>query len=234
MPILTIEQKLAEKIQDDINKGIHDSSESNLLSSSRKILPDGTYATESALISETQMIDNLESEKVSEKPLLRCILWLFFNSIFSNINTALILDGDYYLGSVLSSTLVKLIMRYSEISKNTSKLNFMCAEGMLIMTGIIRVGQSKYVKMHIDEDSIDRILICLRSLIEYQNNPSIKDIFLKDTKNAFINMLSIEENKEKTSNSLKKKDILQPDDAIIPSLLASKSNIEEMDLVRIY
>ncbi|KAG5518803.1 hypothetical protein PMAC_002774 [Pneumocystis sp. 'macacae'] len=217
MPILTTEQKFAEKIQDNINQDINDNNGSNLLHNSRKVLPDGTYATESALISETRMIENLKSMKVSEKPVLR----------------SLILDGDYYLGSVLSSTLVKLIMRYSEVSKNTSKLNFMCAEGMLIMTGIIRIGQSKYVKTHIDEDSIDRILICLKSLIEYQNNSSIKDIFLKDTRNAFIKMLSIEENKEKASGSLKKKNILQPDDVIIPSLLASKSNIAGIDLVQL-
>ncbi|KAG4305420.1 hypothetical protein PORY_000976 [Pneumocystis oryctolagi] len=216
MPILAIEQKLAEKIHEDFNQNIYTNNEPNSLSSSRKILPDGTYATESALIPEIRVIDKIEGVKVSERPILR----------------SLILDGDYYLGSVLSSTIVKLIMRYSEISKNTSKLNFMSAEGMLIMAGIIRIGQSKYVKTHIDEDSTDRILICLKSLIEYQNNPFIKDVFLKDTKRAFIKMLSIEESKEETCDLLKEKNILQPDDAITVSLLTNKSNIAGMDLTQ--
>ncbi|KTW26324.1 hypothetical protein T552_02810 [Pneumocystis carinii B80] len=213
MPILASEQKLVEEAQDDINQYTHTDKESNSLFSSRKVLPDGTYATESVLVSETQIIDRHEGMRNFQKAILR----------------SLILDGDYYLASVLSSTLVKLIMHYSEVSKNTSKLNFMLAESMLIMTGIIRVGQSKYVKMHIDEDSVDQILIYLKSLIEYRKNLSIKDIFLKDTRNAFVKLLSIEENKKKTCDTIKEKDSLQPDDAITISLLANKSNIAGTD-----
>ncbi|KAG5438842.1 hypothetical protein PCANB_002562 [Pneumocystis canis] len=216
-PILAAEQKLFEKNHNDTNKDIHIDNESSILSNSRKVLPDGTYATESALISETQVIDKFDIIKRYQKPTLR----------------SLILDGDYYLASVLSSTLVKLIIRYSEVSKNTSKLNFMCAEGMFIMTGIIRVGQSKYVKIHIDEDSVDRILICLKSLIEYQKNSIIKNVFLKDTGNAFVEMLSIEENKEKTCSLVEEKNILQPDDPITINLLANKSNIAGMDLTQL-
>ncbi|QSL66430.1 hypothetical protein MERGE_000810 [Pneumocystis wakefieldiae] len=196
IPILASEQRLVEEAQDDINQYIHPDIESNSLSSSRKVLPDGTYATESVLVSETRIIDRHEGMRDLHKTILR----------------SLILD---------------------EVSKNTSKLNFMLAESMLIMIGIIRVGQSKYVKMHIDEDSVDQILIYLKSLIEYQNNLTIKDIFLKDTQDAFVKLLSIEENKKKTCDTVKEKDVLQPDDPIIIGLLASKSNIAGIDLTQL-
>ena|ERR1700691_1337185 len=52
---------------------------------------------------------------------------------------------------------------------------------MLIMTSIIRVGQSKFVTVPIDEDSHERILNCIQTLSELEEKPSVHEIFLKDT-----------------------------------------------------
>jgi len=41
---------------------------------------------------------------------------------------ALILGGDFFLGSVLASTLTKLVMRYTEISDDPARLNALRAE----------------------------------------------------------------------------------------------------------
>ena|ERR1700691_1148825 len=64
---------------------------------------------------------------------------------------------------------------------------------MLIMTSIIRVGQSKFVTVPIDEDSHERILNCIQTLSELEEKPSVHEIFLKDTKAAYSKMLGAQE-----------------------------------------
>ena len=64
---------------------------------------------------------------------------------------------------------------------------------MLIMTSIIRVGQSKFVTMQIDEDSNERIMNCIQTLSELEEQPAVKEIFLHDTKTAYSKMLGAQE-----------------------------------------
>lgn len=64
---------------------------------------------------------------------------------------------------------------------------------MLIMTSIIRVGQSKFVTVPIDEDSNERIMICIQTLSDSKTDPSLYEVFLDDTKNAFTKMLGAQE-----------------------------------------
>lgn len=66
-------------------------------------------------------------------------------------------------------------------------------QAMLIMTSIIRVGQSKFVSVTIDEDSADRILQCIQTISELQTNKSVQEIFMVDTKTAYAQMLRNEE-----------------------------------------
>jgi vesicle coat complex subunit len=61
------------------------------------------------------------------------------------------------------------------------------------MTSIIRVGQSKFVTVPIDEDSNERILNCIQTLSELQEKSIVHDIFLKDTKAAYSKMLVAQE-----------------------------------------
>ena len=61
------------------------------------------------------------------------------------------------------------------------------------MTSIIRVGQSKFVTVPIDEDSHERILNCIQTLSELEATPAVHEIFLKDTKAAYTKMLGAQE-----------------------------------------
>jgi coatomer subunit beta len=54
----------------------------------------------------------LEQVKAAAKPPLR----------------ALVLSGDFYTGSVLATTLTKLVLRYSEIESDVQRVNAMKAE----------------------------------------------------------------------------------------------------------
>jgi coatomer subunit beta len=64
---------------------------------------------------------------------------------------------------------------------------------MLIMTSIIRVGQSKFATAQIDEDSNERILNCIQTLSELEDSPSVQQVFLNDTKAAYSKMLGAQE-----------------------------------------
>jgi len=64
---------------------------------------------------------------------------------------------------------------------------------MLIMTSIIRVGQSKFVTVPIDEDSDERLMNCIKTLGELQTEDFVNEIFLEDTKAAFTKMLGAQE-----------------------------------------
>jgi coatomer subunit beta len=181
IPILASEQKLL----DDVSEGkegddqVNGHTKAAAPTGSRKVLADGTYATESALTSSAAAKAKLDAVKNSQKPPLR----------------QLVLDGDYYLATVLSSTLTKLVMRYSELSQNVARTNALRAEAMLIMISIIRVGQSQFVKTLIDEDSVDRIMSCVRSLSEFSEKKELETVFLEDTRRSFATMVATEEKK---------------------------------------
>ena len=66
-------------------------------------------------------------------------------------------------------------------------------QAMLIMTSIIRVGQSKFVSVQIDEDSNERIMNCIQTLSELKIEPIVQEVFLDDTKAAFSKMLGAQE-----------------------------------------
>lgn len=64
---------------------------------------------------------------------------------------------------------------------------------MLIMTSILRVGQSKFSAVPIDEDSQERILNFVETLARLQVSAAIKEVFLHDTKAAYSKMVVTEE-----------------------------------------
>jgi coatomer subunit beta len=123
IPILASEQRLLDEVDDGQEQKEPEQVNGHGKSAptgSRRVLADGTYATESALTSQSAVSAKLEAVKAAQKPPLR----------------QLILDGDYYLASVLSSTLTKLVMRHSEISSDKARTNALRAEAMLIMISI--------------------------------------------------------------------------------------------------
>ncbi|KAF2745563.1 coatomer subunit beta [Sporormia fimetaria CBS 119925] len=200
IPILASEQRLLDEASEgkEENDQVNGHAKTSAPSGSRKVLADGTYATETAFTSSAADKAKLDAVKNSQKPPLR----------------QLILDGDYYLSTVLSSTLTKLVMRHSEISKDTARTNALRAEAMLIMISIIRVGQSQFVKNQIDEDSIDRIMSCVRSLSEFAQRKDLETVFLEDTRKSFRTMVQTEEKKRAAKEAVERsKSAVNVDDA---------------------
>jgi coatomer subunit beta len=70
---------------------------------------------------------------------------------------------------------------------------FVQRQAMLIMTSIVRVGQSKFAAIPIDEDSQERIMNCVETLAKLQASKSVKEIFLHDTKAAYAKMVATQE-----------------------------------------
>ena len=210
IPILSSEQRLLDDVPDEQEpkeqtNGMHKPSAPT---GSRKVLADGTYATETALTSQSAANAKLEAVKAAQKPPLR----------------QLILDGDFYLASVLSSTMTKLVMRHSEVSQDTARTNALRAEAMLIMISIIRVGQSQFVKAPIDEDSVDRIMSCVRSLAEFAEKKELETVFLDDTRKAFRAMVQVEERKRADKEAVEKaKSAIQVDDVVGIRQLSKKT-----------
>ena len=64
---------------------------------------------------------------------------------------------------------------------------------MLIMTSIIRVSQSKFVTVPIDEDSSERVMNCIQTLSELSTDKAVHEAFLDDTKSAYSKMLTAQE-----------------------------------------
>jgi len=213
IPILSSEQRLLDEVPEDKKETPQEqvnghATKPSKPTGSRKVLADGTYATESALTSQTSAAAKLEAVKAAQKPPLR----------------QLILDGDFYLASVLSSTLTKLVMRHAEISEDAARTNALRAEAMLIMISIIRVGQSQFVKAPIDEDSVDRIMSCVRSLAEFAQKKDLETVFLNDTRKAFRAMVQVEERKRAAKEADEKaKTAVQVDDVVSIRQLAKKA-----------
>lgn len=217
IPILASEQRLLED-QDNgeerKDEQVNGNSKPAAPSGSRKVLADGTYATETALTSQSSAAAKLEAVKAAQKPPLR----------------QLILDGDYYLATVLSSTLVKLVMRHSEISSDKARTNALRAEAMLIMISILRVGQSQFVKAPIDEDSVDRIMSCVRSLAQIGEKKELETVWLDDTRKAFRAMVQVEEKKRAAKEAYEKaKTAVQVDDVVQIRQLSKKNASDGLD-----
>ena len=124
--------------------------------------------------------------------------------------------------TILSSTLTKLVMRFSEIEDDDLANSFR-AEAMLIMSSIIRIGQSHLVKTRIDEDSIHRIMTCFRALLDFKQEKNIEDAFLKETKSVYTTILSAEDKLQKEKAQQEKNgSAIQVDDIISIRQLSKK------------
>nr|ASF90239.1 hypothetical protein SPAR06783 [Bartheletia paradoxa] len=212
VPILAAEQRLLDETEVDEPSTSQEVATAKPASTTR-VLADGTYATETAYSSSAAA--RLEVVKAASKPPLR----------------SLILSGDFYTGSVLASTLTKLVLRFAEISKDTRLVHSLRAEAMLIMTSVVRVGQSQFAAVPIDEDSQERIMTCVQSLAELDNEErAVKDIFLHDTKAAYTKMVATEEKRSAEKKAKESKAVaVQADDVISFRQFSKKKSAGDAD-----
>ncbi|KAJ3120133.1 coatomer subunit beta [Nowakowskiella sp. JEL0407] len=190
-------------------------------SSQKRVLADGTYATESAF--SNAGASKLKKSETKNKPPLRNLL----------------LNGDFFLGAVLATSLTKLVLRYGELSSKPIKVNELRAEVMLILTSIIRVGKSEFVTTQIDEDSHDRISVCLRVLSSVPGEAELRTVFIEECRRAYALIVEAEEKKRnQKANKGKPLVKVQADDVITFRHLKSKRAMGgdgddyEMDLTR--
>lgn len=104
------------------------------------------------------------------------------------------------------------------------------------MTSIIRVGQSHFSNVPIDEDAQERITNCLQSLAEIgnpQEQGPIKEIFLHDTQAAYAKMVAHEEKKAAEKRAKDSKVVaIQADDLISFRQFSKKNASGDADEVR--
>ncbi|KAM6498891.1 coatomer protein [Amanita muscaria] len=202
IPILSSEQKLLDATsgENTVEDGENKEKEKIQVEGSGRprILADGTYATETVYSNVSTA--RLEAVKAAAKPPLR----------------TLILGGDFFTGASLANALTKLVLRFAEKAGDEAATNTLRAEAMLIMTSIIRVGQSKFATVPIDEDSCERIMNCIQTLSELNQKPVVHEIFLHDTRATFSKMLSAQEKRaaEKKEAESTKATAIQVDDLL--------------------
>ncbi|KAJ2655759.1 coatomer subunit beta [Coemansia sp. RSA 1199] len=208
LPLLAAEQRELDAASSATAEGAEKSAAEPKAASSgsHRILADGTYATESSL---TARATEASSLKLDSKPPLRAVL----------------LHSDFFTGTVLASTLTKLVLRFARAASadEEQQVNSLRAEAVLIMAGIIRIGQSSFVATPIDEDSYDRVLACIRAL-EYMDEDAdvLTEAFIDDTQSAFARLVKgevkrVAEEERKHSND----NAVQVDDVIEFRLLAA-------------
>ncbi|KAF9976202.1 coatomer subunit beta [Actinomortierella ambigua] len=212
IPILASEQRLLTEAQEEEEKPAE--AKPSAPTPARRVLADGTYATESAFTSAVTAQSKLDAVRAAAKPPLRSLL----------------LGGDFYLGTALASTLTKLVLRASDVTHDNRHLNSLRAEAMLIMTSILRVGQSQFASSPIDEDSYDRVMSCLHVLEKFDQDPVIKQVFLQDTKAVFGKMVQAEEKRKQEKKAKESKNTrIQVDDLITFRQFSKAKHGDEVD-----
>lgn len=169
------------------------------------VLADGTYATQT-----------IASEKtVKEKD-------------ESNLR-ALLLAGDFFLGAVVCTNLTKMVLRGAEFM-DPAIHNKKVAEVMLLCCAVIRLGRSASTPhLTIDEDSYERIVLCLRVLSE--EDPIARELFTGECRSSFASLLAdMQLKKTEAVEQENKADQVQVDELVMFRQLKPKvDGGEDMD-----
>uniref|UniRef100_A0ACD5XZ06 Uncharacterized protein n=1 Tax=Avena sativa TaxID=4498 RepID=A0ACD5XZ06_AVESA len=176
------------------------------------VLADGTYATQSAAT------ETISTPSVTP------------GSFASTLNLrSLILSGDFFLAAVVACTLTKLVLRLEEVQASKVEANKACTGALLVMTSILQLGLSSYLPQPIDNDSYDRIVLCVRLLCN--TGDDVRKIWLQSCRQSFAKMLAEKQFRE-TEEMKAKAQIshAQPDDLIDFYHLKSRRGMSQLEL----
>ncbi|VDN05974.1 unnamed protein product [Thelazia callipaeda] len=192
---LPIVEKETQAISgDNVADRKDESTESEITTSRQLVTADGTYATQSALLT-------VRTEMIETKAILRRFL----------------LDGNFFLASSLATTLVKLVFSYDKIDK----LNAFAGEALFIMASIINLGKSGLATANATEDDIDHLGMSIKILCE--NCPHAETIFLQKCRDSLVLMLeSKAENERFETESLNRTVQVEVDHTIAFTQLAPR------------
>ncbi|KAL5974102.1 hypothetical protein ACLOJK_030765 [Asimina triloba] len=177
------------------------------------ILADGTYATQSAASETAISAPTLVQGTLASPGNLR----------------SLILTGDFFLGAVVACTLTKLVLRLEEVQPSKAEVNRATNGALLIMVSMLQLGQSSFLPHPIDNDSYDRIVLCIRLLCN--TGDEVRKIWLQSCRQSFVKMLADKQFRE--TEEIKAKAQIshaQPDDLIDFYHLKSRKGMSQLEL----
>lgn len=97
------------------------------------------------------------------------------------------MEGDFFIGASLATTLSKLALRYKLLESNIQKSNKLQAEAMFIMSSVLQLGRSGLPVKAMTHDDAERISLCLRSLA--CPTTIIQKVFTEGCRDALSKML---------------------------------------------
>ncbi|KAH6555339.1 hypothetical protein KP509_1Z263900 [Ceratopteris richardii] len=186
-----------------------------MTSSSRKpaVLADGTYATQSATSEIAMAAPTLATGAAATTANLRAIL----------------LTGDFFLGAVVACTLTKMVLRLEQIDGSTVTVNKVVADALLIMTSMLTLGASNVLPHPIDEDSYDRISLCIRLLCSPTD--MMRHVWLKGCRESFVKMILDKQHRETEETKANAQvTYAQPDDLIDFYHLKNRKGMSQLEL----
>ncbi|KAM4113271.1 hypothetical protein ACJW30_05G207600 [Castanea mollissima] len=211
LPFFTVTEE--GEVQDQGAKKVQQVNSTTVSSRRPAILADGTYATQSAAL-ETAM---------SPPTFVQGLL-----SSTGNLRS-LILSGDFFLGAVVACTLTKLVLRLEEVQPSKVEVNKASTQALLYMVSMLQLGESSVLPQPIDNDSRDRIVLCMRLLCN--TGDDVRKIWLQSCRESFVKMLADKQRRE--TEELKAKAQIsnaQPDDLIDFYHLKSRKGMSQLEL----
>lgn len=160
------------------------------------ILSDGTYATQTVYTEAKKIEDNT--------PSLRKLL----------------ISGDVFLGSVVSSALTKMCLRASDLTNDITpvKAKEMSVQALLVMCAIVKMATVTVTAQRSSvADCTERVTLCCRALLDEKVCAMVKPIMLGMGKAAFgtfLKSLKDKEQKESKKDNANAVPSVQADDLI--------------------
>lgn len=153
-----------------------------------RVLADGTYATSTALEAPTTETPTGASLRKSSLPPLRHLL---------------VANKDFFLASVLATTLSKLTLRYKTLTESKSAYFTLHAWSLLCLTSILRFMDTQSVG-ELDEDSYERVCLCFNLLAG--EDEKTQDVYLNSSRQSFAQYLS-QVQEQKNTHSTENKEV---------------------------
>jgi len=124
------------------------------------------------------------------------------------------MEGDFFIGASLATTLAKLALRYKILETNIQKSNRLQAEAMFVMSSVLQLGRSGLPCKAMTHDDAERVSLCLRSLA--CPTPLVQKVFTEGCRDALGRMLTAKAEEDSQNQKAKEKpgSIVQVDDAI--------------------
>lgn len=182
------------------------------------VLADGSYATQTALPGADIVSSTATAASAVDA-----------NANLPNLR-ALLLSGDYFLGSIIAATFTKLVLRLRQLKAlPAAMMNRVAADLMLYIVGILRLGDSPVTQYPVDGDSLDRIAVCLQVLAG--TDTSLAKVWLEDCRHAFAELTSEKQSREAAEAKKEKaKAVVQPDELIDFHHLKLRKGMTQLEL----